>query len=74
LTGGKTGFHFDTMWYDRDNIVFHIRGIRELWVCVLLLTLPVGDNLYPKYTATLHVVRVVIIVIWIHRPSVLLWL
>jgi len=74
LNGGKTGLHFNAMRYDRDNIVCHIREISVLWMCVLLLRLPVGDNPYSKCSATLPVVRVVIIVIWIHWPPVLLWL
>jgi len=68
---GNTGLHSDTMWYDWEYGVRHIGEIGVLWVCFLLLTPPVGYVRYPKCTAKLHWVGVVIIEVWINLPPVL---
>jgi len=56
------------MWYDREYVMHHIWEIGVLRVRCLLLTPPVGYVRYPKCTAHLHWVGVVIIEIWINLP------
>jgi len=67
----QTGLHSDTMWYDREYVARHIGEISVLWVLFLLLPPPVRSVRYPKCTANLHCVAVVIIEIWINLPPVL---
>jgi hypothetical protein len=68
---GKTGHHFDTMWYDREHALWHIGEIGILSVRFLLLSPPVSYVWYPKCTTQLHCVGLVIIEIWIDLPPVL---
>jgi len=63
---GKTGLHSDTMWYDREYVARHIGEIGVLWVRFLLLEPSIGHVRYPKCTANLHWVGVVIIDICIN--------
>jgi len=70
LGQGKTGLHSDTMWYEREYVARHIGEIGVLWVRFLLLSPPVGYVRYPKCTANLHWVWVVILEIWIDLPPV----
>jgi len=58
---GKTNLHSNTMWYDSDCIVCHIREIGVQWVHFLMMSPPVGDIWYPKCTANLYGVGVIII-------------
>jgi hypothetical protein len=68
---GSTGLHWENMSYGREYVAYHIQEISELWVRRLLLAPPVSYVPYPKCTATLHWVRVVIIEIGLNlRPVV----
>jgi len=62
---GKTGLHSNTMWYDREYVVQHIREIDVHWVHSSLFAPPIGYGRYPKCSTNLHWVGVVIIEIWI---------
>jgi len=64
----KTQLHSDTLWYDRNYVLWHIIEIGVFWVLPLLLAPLVGYVLYPKCTANHHWVVVVIIEIWINWP------
>ena len=66
-----TGLHYDTMWYDTEYVARHIGETSVLWVCCILLPSPVSNIGYPKCTANLHWVGVVIIEIWSNLPPVL---
>jgi len=68
---GKSGFHSDTMKYDREYVARNIGEISVLWVRFLLLVPPIGYVRLPKCTANIHWVRVVIIEIWIDLSPVL---
>jgi hypothetical protein len=57
----KIDFHSDTMCYDRQYIVCHIRKLSIHWVWFLLLVPPVSYVRYPKCAAYCHCVGVVII-------------
>jgi hypothetical protein len=61
------------MWYDREYIVRHIGEIGILWVHFLLLMPPVSYVWYPKLTANLYWVGVVLSEIWINFLQVLWW-
>jgi len=63
-----------TTWYEREYIVCHIGEIGILCVHCQQLAPPVGDIQYPKFTANLHQVEVVIIHVWSHFTPVLWWL
>jgi len=58
------------MWYDRDYVACRIGEIGVLSVRFLMLARPIGYVRYPKCTANLHWVRVVIIEIWIDLSPV----
>lgn len=68
-----TSLHSDIMLYDRECIICHISEIGIVWVWFLLLTPSVSDISYPKYTANLHWVEVVIIKILINLAPTLGW-
>jgi len=68
---GKTGLQSDTMWYDREYVTSHIGEIGVFCVRFLPLSPTIGYVWYPKCTANLHWVRVVIIEICINLCSVL---
>jgi len=71
MSNGSNGLHWENMSYGRDYFVYHIQEIGVLWVRRLLLAPPVSYVQFPKCTATLHWVRVVIIEICLNvRPVV----
>ena len=66
----KPGLLCDTMWYDSKYIACQSGEIGVRFVGFLFLAPPVGYVQYPKCTAKLHWVGVVIIMIWINMPPV----
>ena len=60
-----------TMWYDGKYVPRHIGEISILWVRFILLAPPVSNVQWPRCTANLHWVGVVIIEIRINLPPVL---
>jgi hypothetical protein len=65
---GTTAIHCDIMWYDREYLACHIGEISVHWVRFVMLTPAVGYIQYPKCTANIHWVVVVVIEIWIYLP------
>jgi len=68
---GSTTLHSDTIWYNREYIVCHIREIDVLYAHVFWLPQQFSDNGYRKCSAILHRAGVVIIKIRIKLLPVL---
>jgi hypothetical protein len=68
---GKSGLHSDNMCCVREYVVCPIGEMGVLSMRVIRLSPPVGSVWYPKCSANLQWVRVVIIEIWIDLPPVI---